>query len=129
ARIRTIDADAARAMPGVHAVLSGADIGEQYFGMMLADWPVLAVDEVHMIGQYVAVVAADTAAQAEAAAAAIDVTYDELPPTFDTEAAIAEGAPLVHRHDSKFTYAGPKRPERPHPNMQAYDVVVKGDPD
>jgi carbon-monoxide dehydrogenase large subunit len=129
ARIRKIDADAARALPGVHAVLTGADIGEQYFGMMLADWPVLAVDEVHMIGQYVAVVAADTAAQAEAAAAAIDVIYDELPPTFDTEAAIADGAPLVHRDDTKFTYAGPQRPPRPHPNMQAHDVVVKGDPD
>jgi CO/xanthine dehydrogenase Mo-binding subunit len=129
ARIVRIDATAARAMAGVHTVLTGADIGPRYFGTMLADWPVLAFDEVHLIGQYVAVVAAEDPAAAEAAARAIEVVYEELPATFDTEAAILPDAPLVHKDDTVFTYAAGTRPSRPHPNMQAYDMVVKGDVD
>src|ERR1019366_7642330 len=46
ARIVSIDTSAARAMPGVRAVLTGADIGERFFGCVLKDWPVLAVDHV-----------------------------------------------------------------------------------
>lgn len=129
ARIESVDTTAARALRGVHAALTGADVGEKYFGTMLADWPVLAFDRVHFVGEYVAAVAAESREVAEAAAAAIEVRYRELPPTFDTEAAIAPGAPLVHDDDRMFAYAAGTRPPRPHPNMQAYDLVVKGDPD
>jgi carbon-monoxide dehydrogenase large subunit len=129
ARIVSVDTTAAREMPGVQAVLTGADIGEKYYGMMLADWCVLAVDRVRFVGEYVAAVAATTREQAEAAAAAIDVVYEELPPILDTEAAIAPDAALVHEDDTKYTYGAGERPKRPHPNMQAHDVVVKGDPD
>jgi CO/xanthine dehydrogenase Mo-binding subunit len=129
ARIVRVDAAAAKAMSGVRAVLTGADIGERFVGCTLADWPVLAFERVRFVGEWVVAVAADTRAIAEAAAATIDVTYEELPPQFDPEASIAAGAPLFHADDSKFAFAGPKRPARPHPNMQGYDRVTKGDPD
>jgi CO/xanthine dehydrogenase Mo-binding subunit len=129
ARIVAIDTAAALAMPGVHAALTGADIGPKFLGLVLGDWPVLAFDRVKFVGEYVAVVAAESREQAEAAAAAIEVNYAELPATFDTEAAIAEGAPLVHADDSVYTYTPAPRPPRPHPNMQGYQRVIKGDPD
>ena len=128
AEIVRIDAAAAGAMPGVHGIVTGRDVGEVTFGAILADWPVLAYDRVRLVGEYVAVVAADTREQAEAAAAAIDVVYRELPPILDTEVAIVEGAPLVHPDESKYAFLAGKRAPRPHPNMQGYDVVTKGDP-
>jgi len=128
ARIVRIDTSAALAMGGVHAVITGADVGERFIGCTLKDWPVLAYGEVRFVGEYVAAVAADTREIADAAAAAIDVEYDELPGAFDPEAVIAADAPLFHPDDAKFAYTFPGgRPARPHPNMQGYDLVVKGD--
>ena len=86
AKIVRIDTAAAKAMPGVRAVLTPEDIGEVLFGSVLADWPVLAYERVRLVGEYVAAIAADTREQAEAAAAAVNVTYTELPPILDTEA-------------------------------------------
>ncbi len=128
ARIVSIDTSAARELPGVHAVLTGADIGEHYFGRRLCDWPVLAIDRVLFIGQYVAAVAADTREIADAAAALIDVEYEELPTVFDPEEALAEGALVLHEHPEKYPFIGaPKRPPVPHPNIQGYALVEKGD--
>ena len=88
ARIVRIDASAARAMHGVRAVIAGADVGARYFGCTLKDWPVLALERVNFIGEYVVAVAADTRAIAEAAAAAVVVEYEELPAVFDPDASI-----------------------------------------
>jgi CO/xanthine dehydrogenase Mo-binding subunit len=104
ARIVAIDAAAARAMAGVRAVLTGADIGPRYFGFTLKDWPVLAYERVNFVGEYVVAVAADTRAIAEAAAATIAVTYEELPAMLDPAAAIADGAEPVHPNDATFVY-------------------------
>ena len=49
ARIVSIDTSAARAVPGVHAVLTGADIGLHRFGRALFDWPVLAWERVSRV--------------------------------------------------------------------------------
>jgi CO/xanthine dehydrogenase Mo-binding subunit len=127
ARIVQVDTEAAKAMPGVRAIVSGADIGERYFGCMLKDWPILARDEVKFVGEYIAAVAADTREQAEAAAAAIDVQYDELPALFDPEAAIAPDAPPFHPNDAQFEHTLGKRPPVPHRNMHGYDLTRKGD--
>jgi CO/xanthine dehydrogenase Mo-binding subunit len=127
ARIVSVHTTAAKAMPGVRAVITGADIGERYFGCMLKDWPILARDEVQFVGEYLAAVAADTREQAEAAAAAIDVEYEELPAVFDPEAAITPGAPLFHRNVAQFAHFLGKRPPVPHPNMHGYDITRKGD--
>src|SRR4051812_8660380 len=60
ALIKRIDASEARAVPGVQAVLTGADIGLRRFGRHLFDCPVLAVDRVRYVGDRVAAVAAET---------------------------------------------------------------------
>ena len=67
ARIRSIDASAARRVPGVHAVLTGFDIPEMLVGRFLRDMPTLARDVVRFVGQKVAAVAADDADAAEEA--------------------------------------------------------------
>jgi CO/xanthine dehydrogenase Mo-binding subunit len=128
ARIVRIDTTAAKALPGVHAVVTGADVGERYFGCLLNDWPVLAVERVNFVGEYVAAVAAETREIADAAAAAIDIEYEELTPFLDPEAAIAAGAPVLHPNDDKFPYTGPPRGPLPSRNMQGYDKLIKGDP-
>ena len=130
ARIVAIDTQAAREMPGVHAVLTGSDIGEHYLGRALFDWPVLANDVVRFIGQYVVAVAAETREAAQAAAQAVDVQYDELPAIFDPEQAITADAPLLHPHPERYPFIIPgKRSPVPHPNMQGYLSEIHGDPD
>jgi carbon-monoxide dehydrogenase large subunit/6-hydroxypseudooxynicotine dehydrogenase subunit gamma len=101
ARIRSIDADAARRMPGVALVLTGADVAHVEriplridLGVDLDRFlqPVLAQDRVRYVGEPVAVVLAENAYLAEDAAALVRVSYDPLPVVLDAEAAIAEGA-------------------------------------
>src|SRR5438067_763215 len=65
ARITSIDASAARAVPGVHAVLTAADLPHTLIGKTLRDMPLLARDRVRYVGEKVAVVAAETRDAAE----------------------------------------------------------------
>ena len=108
AKIRSIDATAALAMPGVHAVLTAADLPEpmrsERIPMMLpvADNKTmrtqhcLARDEVNYAGQAIAVVIADNRALAEDAAAMVAIDYDVLPSSSDARDAVAPGAAPVH---------------------------------
>jgi CO/xanthine dehydrogenase Mo-binding subunit len=127
AKIVSIDTTEARAMPGVHAVLTGRDIGEHYFGRRLCDWPVLAIDRVRFIGEFVAAVAAESAQIAEAAIASIVVEYEELPGLFDPDEALKPDAVVLHEHPEKYPFMFPKRPQHPHPNMQGYGNTTIGD--
>jgi CO/xanthine dehydrogenase Mo-binding subunit len=127
AKIVSIDTSEARAMPGVHAVLTGRDIGDHYFGRRLCDWPVLAIDRVRFIGEFVAAVAAETPQIAEAAIAAIVVEYEELPGLFDPEEALKPDALVLHEHPEKYPFMFPKRPQHPHPNIQGYGNTTIGD--
>ena len=129
ARIVAIDATAARAVPGVHAVLSGEDIGRRRFGRMLFDWPVLAFDRVLFPGQRVAAVAAGTREAAEEAVSLIDVEYEDLPAVFDSEESLVDGAPVLHPEAAEYYYAAGEREPLPHPNLQSYRLVTKGEPD
>ena len=95
ARVLSADTAAARAVPGVRAVLTGADVRPARFGRRLQDWPVLAWDRVRFVGDRVAAIAADTLDAAEEAAALVDVKYEELPAVFDPEAALAPDAPAL----------------------------------
>src|SRR5205085_10641041 len=80
ALVRSIDTSRARAVPGVHAVLTGGDLPEHArFGRRIQDWPVLARSKVLFIGDRVAVIAAETREAAETAAQLVQVDYDELP--------------------------------------------------
>jgi xanthine dehydrogenase molybdenum-binding subunit len=80
AKIRSIDTTAARALDGVHAVLTHGDIpGRNLHGIVSLDWPVLCAEKVRYVGDAVAIVAADTAEIAAAAVELIDVAYEEFP--------------------------------------------------
>ena len=81
ARILGIDTAAARALPGVHAVITGEDVGEYLYGRRIKDIPVLARGVVRYSGERVAAVAAETEEIARHAADLIDVTYEDLPPS------------------------------------------------
>lgn len=97
ARILNIDTARARALPGVAAVLTAADIpGRKDCGVHTVDWPVLCYDKVRYVGDAVALVVAESEAVAEAALPLIDVTYEPLPAVTGPLEAAAPGAPLVH---------------------------------
>ncbi|HWH92895.1 MAG TPA: molybdopterin cofactor-binding domain-containing protein [Baekduia sp.] len=97
ALIRAVDVRAARALPGVHAVLTHADVtGQKLVGSVIADQPVLAIDRVRHHGEPVAIVAADDPATARRAAALVAVDYEPVAPITTVEAALAVGAPALH---------------------------------
>jgi carbon-monoxide dehydrogenase large subunit len=106
-RIRDIDAAGARTMPGVAAIYTMADFAPIAQGPMppMAPHPLvkipityhpLAVDEVHHVGEAIAVVLADTRQLAEDAANAIILDVEDLPAIADATAALATDAPQVH---------------------------------
>ena len=126
ARIVRVDTTAARAVAGVRAVITGADVRPARFGRRLQDWPVLAWDRARFIGDRVAAVAADTLGAAEEAARLVDVTYEELQPVFDPEAALAKDAPNIHPDAAEETFIGGPRPPLP-ANMQGKVTHEHGD--
>ena len=97
--IRGIDTRAARAIPGVRAVITGEDFSAPYGVIPIAqnEWP-LARDKVRYRGEPLFAVAAVDAATAEAALAAVVVDIDELPAHFTPESARADGAVLLHEN-------------------------------
>jgi CO/xanthine dehydrogenase Mo-binding subunit len=129
ALVRSVSTDAARAMPGVRAILTGRDVEGVRFGRRLQDWPILASDRVRFIGDRIAAVAADTADQAAAAAAAIEVEFMELPAVLDPAQALAPDAPILHPDADSYMYIGGTRAPAAHPNVQGRTIAVKGDPD
>jgi carbon-monoxide dehydrogenase large subunit len=110
AAIRTIDTEAARQLPGIHAVFTLADFKPMLTQERLPlqfrtnQLPpdvtpmVLAKDEVVFVGEAVAVVIAQSRAVAEDAAALVDVDYDALPAISDCRAALRAGAAVAHRN-------------------------------
>ena len=96
ARILGYDTTAAKAVPGVHAVLTGVDFPDGRMGAFVKDEPPIAQGKVRFIGEPVAVVAADDEATARRAAQLIEVTYEELLPVLTPEQGLEDGAPLVH---------------------------------
>ncbi|MPZ14193.1 MAG: molybdopterin-dependent oxidoreductase, partial [Chloroflexi bacterium] len=129
ARIVHVDISAALKVPGVHAVITGQDIGDRRFGRYLYDWPVLAYQKVLYIGERVAAVAAETRDAAEEAVSLIEVEYEELPAVLDMEEALIESAPILHPNAEGYYYLTGNRPPRPHPNLQGYLHAHKGEAD
>jgi carbon-monoxide dehydrogenase large subunit len=110
ARIRALRVDAAKGAPGVIAVYTGADI-PQSVGGLPCGWlitgsdgkpmkepkhPILAQGKVRHVGDPVAIVIAESAAQAKEAAQLVDVDYEALPAVVDVRDAMRKGAPAVH---------------------------------
>jgi selenium-dependent xanthine dehydrogenase len=99
ARILSIDTTQAKALPGVHAVLTHDDVpGRNRHGLVFHDWPVLceAGDKVRYLGDAVAIVAADTPEIAHKAVNRIQVEYEPLPVVASAEQAREPDAALVH---------------------------------
>ncbi|GAC1696699.1 MAG: xanthine dehydrogenase subunit D [Candidatus Limnocylindrales bacterium] len=97
ARIISIDISAARAIPGVRAVLTHADLPTaELFGLMKSDQHPLARKKVRFIGDPVALVAADDERTARDACKLITVGYELLPPITDPVAALQAGAAPIH---------------------------------
>src|SRR5271166_6275565 len=111
ATIDKIDASAALKAPGVVAIFTGDDIAADKVGGLICGWmihskdgspmkagahPALAQGKVRYVGDHVAVVIADTYAQAREAAEKIDVAYGVLPAAVDTAHAAASGQPQIH---------------------------------
>ncbi len=116
ATLNKVDIAKASAMPGVVAIYTGADIAADKVGGLICGWmihskdgtpmragphPVLAQGKVRYVGDHVAVVIAETLAQAKDAAEAIVVDYGVLPANADT--AKAQSAPEVHAEAPKNT--------------------------
>ena len=115
--IVSIDTEKAKALSGVHAVLTHEDVpGLNRHGLVTVDWPVLCDDKVRYAGDSVAVVAADTEEIAARAVELIEVTYEELPVVTDPVEARMEGAPVLHEN-------------RPDGNLLKHIKVRKGDID
>lgn len=99
ARISRIDVAAAKAAPGVHAVLAAQDIpGENNVGPVVHDEELLASQEVHFLGQSVAVVIAESLTAARKAAALISVQYEPLPSILTVPEAIRQESFLTDPH-------------------------------
>jgi CO/xanthine dehydrogenase Mo-binding subunit len=103
ARIASIDATAAKEIPGVWAVLTASDVPrngvtEDASGLEIGTvvQPVLAIDRVRYQGEPVAIVAAETPGVADQAADLVLVEYEDLPGVFDPEEALAPDAPEIH---------------------------------
>jgi len=126
ARMRSIDTSKARALPGVVAVITQADLPDVRFGGLTQDRTLFAKDVVRFEGEIVAGVAALTEAIAAEAAALIDVDYEPLPAITDFVAAMDPESPLVHPdwasydRDKNMVANG---------NTIAYHTIVKGDAD
>jgi aerobic carbon-monoxide dehydrogenase large subunit len=110
AKIVSVDTSKALAAPGVVAVYTGKDIADDKVGGLPCGWliknkdgsnmaepahPAIVLDVVRHVGDQVAVVIAETKAQAKAAANLVEVEYEPLPAVATLGAAVAEGAPLV----------------------------------
>lgn len=97
AEIVSVDTAQAEAAEGVLAVLTAKDVpGRNSYGTLQPDQPVLCDEKVRFIGDVVALVIAESEAQAAEAVARVGVEYRELPGVFSPEEALADGAPQVH---------------------------------
>ncbi len=111
ADIESIDVSAAKAMPGVIGVLTGREIKADGIGNLICGWMIhskdgtpmkmgawspMATDRVRFVGEAVAIVVAETKADARDAAEAVVVNYRERPAITDAVAALKDGAPQLH---------------------------------
>jgi CO/xanthine dehydrogenase Mo-binding subunit len=112
ARIVRIDTAAAKKVPGVHAVITGADVRGGLWGRAVMDVPVLAYDRVRFFGERVAAVAANDADLAQRALDLIEVEYEELPAVLEPLEALKADAPILHPDFN--TYVGfPQKMKQP----------------
>ncbi|MBK8047059.1 MAG: xanthine dehydrogenase family protein [Anaerolineales bacterium] len=110
-RITAVDITAAVAAPGVITVLVAADVPKNEYGLIVPDQPVLcgvgstpSAEIVRWEADHVAVVVAESAAEAAAAAALVRIHADPLPVITDPVKAMAPDAPILHPHPFRYPY-------------------------
>ncbi|MCY4422209.1 MAG: molybdopterin-dependent oxidoreductase, partial [Acidimicrobiaceae bacterium] len=130
ARILSIDDSAARAVPGVHAVLHHGNTPRVKYASGGQSWPnphpydqVSFDDRVRHVGDRVAAVAAETIEAAEEAVRLIKVEYEVLPAVFDERLAMDPDAPKVHDEDDTTHICDPQR------NLVHHLAAQRGDVD
>jgi CO/xanthine dehydrogenase Mo-binding subunit len=126
ARITRLDVTAARAIPGVFAVLTADDVPDVRFGPFVQDRTLFARDVVRFEGEIVAAVAAATAEIAQRAVDAIVVEFEPLPIVTDVEHALAGDAPLVHSDWESYGAGDAVVRNR---NDASFSSITKGDAD
>ncbi len=117
ARISHLDTTRAAAVDGIIAILTAQDVPVNEYGLLIADQPVLCgpgstpqAEVVRWEGDHVALIVAESAAQAEAAAQLLTIEYEELPVISDPRQALAAEAPPIHPHRfSSFPYGERER--------------------
>lgn len=126
-RARIVDVDVKQAMEatGVAGVFTARDVSPASYGRSVRDIPILARDTVRFTGERIAAVVAGSREAAEAAAALVDVTYDDLPPVLSAEQAIAPGSPAVH--DEPWNY--PRAAVREGDGHNVQSRVAHGSPE
>ncbi len=123
-RITRLDTTRARALPGVFAVITQADVPDVRYGPYVKDRTLFAGDVVRYEGEIVAAVAALTPELAQAAVDAIELEIEPLPVVDDVEAALADDSPLVHADWE--TYEADDDVERSR-NVASFSSIEKGD--
>ena len=126
ARVGEIDISEAVTMPGVHAVLTHADVpGTKLYGLEYADQPVLAFDRVRYYGEPVALVAAEHPEQARRAAEKGRVEYEPLEPGGDMGRALEQD----ELHPDRPTHEPDHYRDDPRANVVRSILIRHGDPD
>ena len=134
ARIKAIDVEAARTMPGVHAVFTGEDIAQKIKPLRVSGSSLLrqiklyplAVDKVRYFGEPLAVVVADNRYLAEDAVEIVSVDYEPLPVVVDPEAAMEPASACVHEDvGSNIVYKYHFATDGIDKVFQQADVVIK----
>ncbi len=110
-RILSVDCREAESAPGVITILLAKDVPVNEYGLIMPDQPVLCgpgstkqAEVVRWEADHVALVVAETKAQAEAAAALIQIDYEPLPIVTDPFEAMAPDAPILHPNAFPFPY-------------------------
>lgn len=129
ARIRRIDASRAKALPGVRAVITGADMPKALFGRHLRDERYMAAEgeTVLFVGDRVAAVAADTLETAREALGLIEVDYEVLEAVLDPFRALEADAPVLHPGMMNYQITGLAAPAGG--NLCSDNQLERGDPD
>jgi xanthine dehydrogenase molybdenum-binding subunit len=126
AKIVSIDTSEAKALPGVHAVVTAADAPDVRFGRSYFDRYILARNKVRYMGDPVAAVAAESPAILKQALKKIKVVYEPLPVVIDPEEAMKPEAPTLHE-DMPLPKNLPA--DAKVKNVCSYTAVHVGDPD
>src|SRR3954469_25821718 len=122
ARVNSVDAAAASAMPGVVVVLTGADLAGEWAGPMPCAWPVVedmkspahfpvTPDKARYVGDAVAVVVAESAVAAKDAAEAVVVEYEVLPAVVDLEDSLSDRVVINEDLGTNLAYTWELKPD------------------